>query len=47
MKRDVVFLRHILDAIELVKEYTASGKNAFMSSSLHQDGVIRQLEIVV
>ena len=47
IKDDTVFLRHILDAINKIQEYI-KGMNyeGFRASSLVQDGVIRQLEII-
>ena len=47
IKDDTVFLRHILDAINKIQEYI-KGMNyeGFKASSLVQDGVIRQLEII-
>lgn len=47
VKDDTVFLRHILDAINKIQEY-AQGMDfeKFRKSSLVQDGVIRQLEII-
>lgn len=48
MKRDESFyLRHILDAIIKVEEYLQSlDEAAFNGTSLVQDGVIRQIEII-
>jgi uncharacterized protein with HEPN domain len=48
MKRDeTVYLRHILDAIVKVETYlTDVDETAFKRSSLIQDGVIRQIEII-
>lgn len=47
IKDDTVFLRHILDAINKIQEYTKGMDYAdFRASSLVQDGVIRQLEII-
>ena len=48
MKRDEsVYLRHILDAIRRIEEYTCGlDEQAFHNRSLIQDGVIRQLEVV-
>jgi uncharacterized protein with HEPN domain len=48
MKRDDrVYLRHILEAIEQIQEYTKGMDDAqFLNSRLVQDGVVRQLEIV-
>jgi uncharacterized protein with HEPN domain len=48
MKRDdTAYLRHILDAIELIDKYVAgvTGKG-FSENSLVRDAVIRQLEII-
>ena len=46
MKEDAVYLRHILDAIAKIEEYTAVGHDRFMNESHWQDATIRQLEIV-
>jgi uncharacterized protein with HEPN domain len=48
MKRDeTVYLKHILDAIAKVETYLMGvDETAFKRSSLIQDGVIRQIEIV-
>lgn len=47
IKDDTVFLRHILDAINKIQEYTKGmDYEDFRASSLVQDGVIRQLEIM-
>ena len=48
MRRDdSVYLRHILDAIALIEEYTAGlDEAAFSRNTLARDGVIRQLEIM-
>ena len=48
MKRDeTVYLRHILDAIGKVETYLVGvDETAFKRSSLIQDGVIRQIEII-
>jgi uncharacterized protein with HEPN domain len=46
-KDDSVYLRHILDAISRIEEYTHGIKyQDFMNNHLVQDGVIRQIEIV-
>jgi len=46
-KSDFVYLKHILDAISRIEEYT-KGKTyeEFMKNHLIQDGVIRQIEII-
>jgi len=46
MKRDAIYLRHILDAIQRIEAYTAEGREAFMDGSHWQDATIRQLEII-
>jgi uncharacterized protein with HEPN domain len=46
MKRDALYLRHILEAIYKIETYTAAGRDAFMNGSHWQDGTIRQLEII-
>lgn len=46
-KSDTVYLRHILDAILKVEEYTQGvDYKTFCQNTLIQDGVIRQLEII-
>jgi uncharacterized protein with HEPN domain len=46
VKDDRVYLGHIRDAIHDIEEYTAGGRDAFMSDRMRQDAVIRKLEIV-
>jgi uncharacterized protein with HEPN domain len=47
IRDDAVYLRHILDAINRIENYIAGLDNdAFMNSSLIQDAVIRQFEII-
>jgi uncharacterized protein with HEPN domain len=46
-KDDSVYLRHILDAMSRIEEYTQDLKyDGFMDNYLIQDGVIRQIEII-
>jgi uncharacterized protein with HEPN domain len=46
-KDDTVYLHHILDAIDLIKEYTKGmSENEFLSNSMAHDAVVRQLEII-
>ena len=46
-KDDIVYLRHILDAISRIEEYTIDlDYDDFMDNNLVQDGVVRQIEIV-
>jgi uncharacterized protein with HEPN domain len=47
MKDNSIYLRHILDAIWRVEEYTEGvSYEEFRKAHLIQDGVIRQLEII-
>ena len=46
MKRDALYLRHILEAIQKIEAYTAAGREAFVAGSHWQDATIRQLEII-
>ncbi len=46
MKRDQVYLRHILEAIERIESYVAVGRDVFHATPHWQDAVIRQLEII-
>lgn len=40
------YLQHIRDALERITTYTATGKQAFLVSTLQQDAVLRNLEVV-
>jgi len=47
MKNDVVYLHHILDAINRIQGYIAGvSYDQFLQDDLLQDGVVRQLEII-
>ena len=47
MKTNDVYLRHILDAIRQIEEYTAdTDRAAFDARTMMQDAVVRQLEII-
>ncbi len=46
MKDDRIYLLHIIEAIEDIESYTASGCSAFMSDRMRQDAVIRKLEVI-
>ena len=44
---DSVYLRHVLDAISRIEEYTHDiTYEDFLGSHLRQDGVIRQIEVI-
>jgi len=46
MRDDAVYLRHILDAIHSIAEYTAGGREQFLRHKMAQDAVVRNLEII-
>jgi uncharacterized protein with HEPN domain len=46
MKRDVLYLGHVLEAIETIEGYVAVGYEELMGSTHWQDAVIRRLEII-
>ena len=46
MKRDLVYLRHIQDAISKIESYVSVGRDIFITTSHWQDAVVRQLEII-
>ena len=46
-KKDNLYLRHILEAIQQIEEYLADyDLSSFLATRLIQDGVIRQTEII-
>ena len=46
MRDEVVYLRHIRDAIAKISAYTEGGKKEFFSNPMIQDAVVRNLEII-
>lgn len=46
MKDDRLYLTHIFECISNIEEYTFGGKDEFLKSSLIQDAVIRNLEVI-
>jgi uncharacterized protein with HEPN domain len=40
------YLEHIRAALERIADYTTQGKDAFLTSTLLQDAVLRNLEVV-
>ncbi|HNQ24987.1 MAG TPA: DUF86 domain-containing protein [Phycisphaerae bacterium] len=46
MKDDRVYLRHILDSLQRIGEYTRCGRQAFLADAKTQDAVIRNLEVI-
>ncbi|MBP0022247.1 MAG: DUF86 domain-containing protein [Cyanobacteria bacterium SBLK] len=43
-ERDRVYIQHILECIDRIKDYTRNGKNSFMNESIVQDAVLRRLQ---
>jgi uncharacterized protein with HEPN domain len=46
MKDDKLYLLNILESIEKIEEYTKEGREAFEKSTMVQDAVIRNFEIM-
>lgn len=46
MKDDRLYLTHIFECINNIEDYTFRGKDEFFESSLIQDAVIRNLEVI-
>jgi uncharacterized protein with HEPN domain len=46
MRDDRLYLIHIKECIQRIEKYTFGGRDVFMSSSLIQDAVIRNLQIM-
>lgn len=47
MRKDPrVYLAHILERIDRVREYTIQGRDAFFSDRRTQDAVIRNFEVI-
>ncbi len=43
-QQDNIYLLHILDCIERIKDYTNNDKDNFMNNELVQDAVLRRLQ---
>ena len=46
MTDDRLFLVHVRDCVSRVEEYVREGRDAFLSSALVQDAVLRNLQIL-
>ena len=46
MKRDLVYLDHIREAIERIMTYSAAGREEFFRNRMAQDATIRNFEII-
>lgn len=46
MKRDLVYLDHIREAIEQITAYSARGREEFLRNRMAQDAIIRNFEII-
>ncbi len=43
MKDDKLYVIYLMECLERIRDYTSGGKEAFFSSSLIQDAVLRNL----
>lgn len=46
MKDDRLYLIHMSECIARIEEYVRGGREAFMASTLVQDGVVRNLQVL-
>lgn len=46
MKSDLAYLGHILECMRRIRENTAGGRDAFLSSHTLQDAVLRNLQVM-
>lgn len=46
MKEDRIYLLHIRDAIERIRNYTGTGRDDFFRDSKTQDAVLRNIEVI-
>ena len=46
MKDDQVYLVHIIECCERILRYTGDGRAAFLESTMAQDAVIRNFEVI-
>lgn len=46
MKDDRVYLLHIRDCLERIRQYTQAGREAFIADGKTQDAVLRNLEVI-
>ena len=46
MRRDLVYLDHIREAIERITAYSAAGREEFFRNRMVQDAVVRNFEII-
>ena len=46
MKKDITYICHIIESIELIESYTKEGKEVFEKDHKTYDAVLRQLQIM-
>lgn len=46
MKQPHVYLRHILECIDLVEEYVGADREAFLANRMARDAVLRQMQVM-
>ncbi|GDZ95024.1 hypothetical protein PA905_32050 [Planktothrix agardhii CCAP 1459/11A] len=44
-ERDIVYIKHILECIDRIKDYTENGKDGFMNESLQKPGFSERLSV--
>ena len=45
-KETEIYLRHILECLDRIEEYTPDGRDAFLNDSKTQDAVLRNLQVL-
>lgn len=46
MKSDRLYLAHIAESIERIRDYTQAGEHVFLTTRMVQDAVVRNFEII-
>ena len=46
MKKDITYICHIIESIELIESYTKEGKEVFKKDHKTYDAVLRKLQIM-
>jgi len=45
-ERDKAYLQHLRDCCERIREYASVGREAFLGSTMRQDAVIRNFQVI-
>ena len=46
MNRDRLYVRHVLECIDRIEEYTGAGRDEFLADPKTQDAVLRNLQVL-